>query len=213
MRAFLALSLLLLCSDSSGQDYDAPREEEEKPPPEQDICDGIFLSYVLIEREKEYPHVKNATAQAWSFKSQVTVLNAGTDELKAWKVLIKFQHDEFLVDTSGAVIVDGDDLPAKASKNGTLFEGYPMADLKTSVETAGDVNQIQAQIHITGTVFGVKPPGVPMPKTIRLENEGFKCPKIKTRGKSLSAFFFSLSGVSLASREEFHHITFMVDST
>lgn len=193
--AWVALSFLLLCSVSSAQDYDEPGPEEKKTPKEQDTCDGIFLSYTFIEREKEYPHVKNATAQAWSFKSQITVLNAGMEELKAWQVLVKFQHNEVLVATDGAVIIDGDDLPAKVSKNGTLFAGYPMADLKTSVETAGDINQIQAQIDITGTVFGVKPPGIPMPKTIRLENNGYKCPKIMKRGKSFLHFFSSFLGM------------------
>ncbi|OWM81250.1 COBRA-like protein 10 [Punica granatum] len=186
MRVFLAwVTLLLLSSVVSAQDYDDPEEKKNKPPPEQESCTGVFLSYNFIEREKEYPHVKNATAQAWAFKSQLTVLNAGLDELKAWRVFIKFQHEEVLVSVTGAVIIDGDDLPAKVSKNGTLFAGYPMADLKTSVETAGDINQIQAKIDILGTVFGIKPPGVPLPKTIRLENDGYKCPKIMRRGSSM----------------------------
>ncbi|KAJ0983223.1 hypothetical protein J5N97_011478 [Dioscorea zingiberensis] len=38
------------------------------------------------------------------------------------------------------------------------------------------MNQIQVEIDLTGTQFGVKPPGVPMPKTIKLLNDGFKCP-------------------------------------
>ena len=48
-------------------------------------------------------------------------------------------------------------------------------DLKTSIDTAGDLTQIQVKIQLSGTQFGVKPPGIPMPKTIRLINDGYKC--------------------------------------
>ena len=47
--------------------------------------------------------------------------------------------------------------------------------MKTSVDTAGDLTQIQVKIQLSGTQFGVKPPGIPMPKTIRLINDGYKC--------------------------------------
>ncbi|XP_010267880.1 PREDICTED: COBRA-like protein 10 [Nelumbo nucifera] len=164
------------------QDYDEPEPEPAAPPPEQEHCNGIFLSYVFISREKEYPRVKNATAQAWAFKSMATVLNAGSYELKAWKIFIGFQHDEVLVSATGAVIVDGDDFPA-AVGNGTYLAGNSQTDLKTSIDTAGDINQIQVQIEMTGTQFGVKPPGIPMPKTIQLVNDGYKCPA-PTRRKS-----------------------------
>ncbi|XP_056163973.1 COBRA-like protein 10 [Syzygium oleosum] len=177
--------LILLCSCINhvchGQDYE-DESTPAAPPPEQEDCDGIFIMYNFIERIKEYPHVKNASAQSWAFKSQMTVLNAGLEELKAWKVFIGFQHNEILVGASGAVSIDGEDLPAKVGNNGTTLAGYPQADLKTSIETAGDINQIQARIELTGTQFGVKPPGVPMPKKIRLENDGYKCPAARRRG-------------------------------
>ncbi|KAF8016352.1 hypothetical protein BT93_H1761 [Corymbia citriodora subsp. variegata] len=178
---------ILLCSCLDhvchGQDYDDDSKPA-APPPEQEDCDGIFLMYSFIERTKEYPHVKNASAQAWAFKSQMTVLNAGLEELKAWKVFVGFQHNEILVGASGAVSTDGEDFPAKVGNNGTTFAGYPQVDLKTSIDTAGDINQIQAMIELTGTQFGVKPPGVPMPKTIRLQNDGYKCPAARRRGTS-----------------------------
>lgn len=116
--------------------------------------------------------LKNASAQAWSFKSQLSVLNGGVDELKAWKVFVGFQHDEILVSAEGAML--SEDLPAKVGKNGTTLMGYPKADLKTAIDTAGDMEQIQAQVQMKGTMFGMKT-GTPMPKTIRLDNDGFKC--------------------------------------
>ncbi|CAM8893815.1 unnamed protein product [Rhodiola kirilowii] len=124
---------------------------------------------------KGIPPCKNATAQAWAFKAMTTVLNTGIYELKAWKIFIGFQHQEILVSASGAVLMDGMDLPA-AVGNGTYLAGYPQVDLETAIDTAGDLNQIQARIELTGTQFGVKPPGIPMPKTIKLENDGYKCP-------------------------------------
>ena len=166
---------LLICDDlSRAQDYsdDAPPP----PPREQENCDGIFVSYTFISREKEYPRLKNASAQSWAFKAMATVLNAGSFELKSWKIFIGFQHDEILVSAGGAVVMGGDDMPASVG-NGTFLSGFPQSDLKTSVVTAGDINQIEVRIPITGTQFGVKPPDVPMPKTISLANDGYKCPK------------------------------------
>jgi len=54
--------------------------------------------------------------------------------------------------------------------------------LMTSIETAGDLNQIQVTMELIGTQFGVKPPGVPMPRTIRLENDGYRCPAPRLHG-------------------------------
>ncbi|CAM8890649.1 unnamed protein product [Rhodiola kirilowii] len=167
---FVILLRIVVCR---GQDYEGGMPVA--LPPAQDTCDGIFLSYNFISREKVYPHVKNATAQAWAFKAMTTVLNTGIYELKAWKIFIGFQHQEILVSASGAVLMDGMDLPA-AVGNGTYLAGYPQVDLETAIDTAGDLNQIQARIELTGTQFGVKPPGIPMPKTIKLENDGYKCP-------------------------------------
>ncbi|KAK3035075.1 hypothetical protein RJ639_032577 [Escallonia herrerae] len=159
-----------------GQDYDGGNSPPAAPPHEADNCNGIFLSYIFMSREKEYPHVKNATAQAWAFKSTVTIMNTGIYDLKEWKMFIGFQHQELLVSASNAVLVDGNELPAPVGTNGTYLSGFPQTDLKTSIETAGDLTQIQVQVQLTGTQFGIKPPGVPMPKTIRLANDGFKCP-------------------------------------
>ncbi|KAK2968135.1 hypothetical protein RJ640_001157 [Escallonia rubra] len=98
---------------------------------------------IFMSREKEYPYVKNATAQAWAFKSTATIMNTGINELKEWKMFIGFQHQELLVSPSNAVLVDGNELPAPVGTNGTYLSGYPQMDLKTSIETAGDLTQIQ----------------------------------------------------------------------
>ncbi|KAL7186472.1 hypothetical protein ACSBR2_028258 [Camellia fascicularis] len=155
------------------------------PPPEQDTCNGIYVAYTFTSREKAYPFVKNASAQAWAFKSQLLVLNAGSFELKAWKVHVGFQYDEILVGVNGAVVVDAEDLPTKVGKNGTTLAGYPMTDLKTAIETAADVTQIQVTVEMTGTQFGLKK-GTPMPKTIKLVNEGYKCPAPKRHTTSMN---------------------------
>jgi hypothetical protein len=165
---------------SKNQDYND--EMPAAPPPAVTNCNGIFLSYDFISRTKEFPHVKNATAQSWAFNATATILNTSKFELKAWKIFIGFQHDEILVGAGGAVLMDGNDFPA-AVGNGTYFSGSPQADLKTSIDTAGDLSQIQVQIQISGTQFGVKPPAIPMPKSIKLFNDGFKCPAATRRSK------------------------------
>jgi hypothetical protein len=180
--ALLVVTLVAVATAAVAQDYNdagGDYEEDEKKKPQykaQESCNGVFLSYTFIERTKEYPHLKNATAQPYAFKATATVLNTMAEELKAWQMFVGFQHKEILVSVGGAVLLDGSDLPANVS-GGVTFAGYPMADLLDSIETAGDMSLIESKIEITGTQFGVKPPGKPMPKTIKLTNPaGFRCP-------------------------------------
>ncbi|KAI3753892.1 hypothetical protein L2E82_25957 [Cichorium intybus] len=178
-RSWLLLLLFPICR---AQDH------EQAPiaiPKEVDTCNGIFLQYNFDSRQKEYPHLKNATAQPWAFKAQLTVLNTGTTELKTWQAFIGFQHDEILVSVDGATILNGDSFPMKVGKNGTHLTGYPQADLRTAIDTANDLTQMAAKVKIKGTMFGVKLGGNVMPTTIKLENEGFKCPKATTKGQSM----------------------------
>lgn len=169
------------------QDYEEENTEEPPPapPPAAENCNGIYVSYEFLSRTKGYPRLKNATAQSWTFNSTATVLNTGTDELKAWKIYIGFQHKEILVSASGAVLIGGDSFPAPVG-NGTYLSGSPQADLDTSINTATDFGQMQAQIKMSGTMFGVKPPGIPMPKTIKLVNDGYECPAPTKKSESFS---------------------------
>ncbi|XP_011095341.1 COBRA-like protein 10 [Sesamum indicum] len=164
------------------QDYVDSSKTLETPPPEIERCNGIFASYVFQGREKEYPFVKNVSAQAWSFKAIATVLNTGSQELKSWKLFIGFQHRELLVSAEGAVVVDGDEFPIRVGNNGTVLAGYPQADLKTAIDTAADFTQMQVQINLKGSQFGVSAKQTPMPKTIKIANAGYKCPTITRKG-------------------------------
>ncbi|XP_058757876.1 COBRA-like protein 7 [Vicia villosa] len=146
-------------------------------------CNGILVSYSAGTGVRLPPNVTDPKKQPYRFESTLTVLNSGLDELKSWKVFVGFRHDEFLVSASGAVLADGTTLPA-AVGNGTVFAGYPMTDLKTAVETAGDLTQMEARIDLIGTVFGVAPPSVPLPSSINLANDGFICGKATGQGKN-----------------------------
>ncbi|CAN6726555.1 unnamed protein product [Malus baccata var. baccata] len=88
---------------------------------------------------------------------------------------VGFTNNEYLVSASNAVLADGGSIPGSVG-NGTVFAGYPMTDLKTAVKTAGDLTQMQVQVKLTGTQFGVAPPKVPMPSNLTLANDGFVCP-------------------------------------
>lgn len=169
--------------DYGGDTTDTPAT----PPPEIEKCDGIFASYVFQGREKEYPFVKNVTAQAWSFQAMATVLNTGAQELKSWKLFIGFQHRELLVSVDGAVVVDGGDgFPIRVGNNGTTLAGFPQTDLETAIDTAGDLTQMQAQINLKGTQFGLSAKAIPMPRSLKLMNDGFKCPAATRKGTSFS---------------------------
>lgn len=143
-------------------------------------CNGVYITYTFISRTKEFPFLKNVTAQPWAFKSAATITNAGLVEIKNWKIFVGFQNHEILVSAGGAV-VDADTLPADVG-NGTTVSGFPQTDLKTAVMTAGDLAQIQAKVEFTGSVFGIRPPGFPMPKTIRLVKDGYRCPAAARKG-------------------------------
>ncbi|XP_057450471.1 COBRA-like protein 10 [Lotus japonicus] len=151
---------------------------------EMDSCDGIFLTYTLTAREMEYPHVKNISKQAWAFKAEASLMNVGDEELKDWKMYIGFQHREILVSADGAVPIDSEDFPAEVG-NGTTLAGNPVTDLKTAIETAGDYTQMAVTVAMSGTQFGLGKGATPMPKTIKLVNDGFKCPAASRKGSRM----------------------------
>ncbi|GMH05717.1 hypothetical protein Nepgr_007557 [Nepenthes gracilis] len=153
-------------------------------PKELDSCDGIYVAYNFIAREKTYPHVKNVSAQSWAFRSQLQLVNMGATELKSWKVFVGFQYDEILVSADGGVLINGDEFPAQVGNNGTTLAGYPQSDLKTGIETAGDMSQMSVNVELKGTQFGLKN-GTPLPKTIKLIDEGFTCPKPTMHKKNM----------------------------
>ncbi|MED6124486.1 hypothetical protein PIB30_059331 [Stylosanthes scabra] len=146
-------------------------------------CNGIFLSYTYTGGSRLPPNTSDAANQPYRFTSQLTVLNNGLEDLKSWKVFVGFRHLEWLVSASKAVLADGTELPA-AVGNGTVFEGSGVRDLKTAAETAGDLSQMMVTVDMVGTVFGVAPPSVPMPSTIRLSNDGFRCGKPNSQGNN-----------------------------
>lgn len=139
-------------------------------------CNGIFITYIY---NSGFPIPPNVSAtdpnnQAYNFRSNLTILNNSPDELKSWKVFVGFQHRELLVSASHAVLADGTTLPGDVG-NGTVFAGFPTTDLKSAIQTAGDVNQMQARIELVGTQYGVASPAVPLPSSITLANDGFLC--------------------------------------
>ena len=164
--------------------------QSEAPSPAADSCNGIFLSYAYTSGAKIPPNLNSdPTEQPYRFESTLTVLNNGLEELKSWRVFVGFQHKEYLVSASGAVLANGTSLPATVG-GGVVFAGYPSTDLKTAIETAGDTTQMQIQVQFVGTQFGVGSPNVPMPTNVSLVNDGFVCPKPTMQGNAFFFFFF-----------------------
>ncbi|XP_060178965.1 COBRA-like protein 7 [Lycium barbarum] len=146
-------------------------------------CNGIFITYDYNSGFPIPPTVlaSESNNQAYNFRSTLTILNNIPDELKSWKVFVGFQHREFLVSASQAVLADGTTLPGDVG-NGTVFAGFPTTDLKSAIQTAGDVNQMEARIKLVGTQYGVASPAVPLPSSISLANDGFLCPTSISQG-------------------------------
>lgn len=144
--------------------------------PSSAVCNGVLVSYVYNSGFVIPPTLSPAgrNDQPYRFQSTLTVLNNGLEELKSWRVFVGFKNKEMLVSASRAVLADGRSLPADVG-NGTILAGYPVENLKTAVETAGDFSQMQATVELVGTQFGVAPPAFPMPSSISLVNDGFSC--------------------------------------
>ncbi|KAL4560268.1 hypothetical protein LXL04_032418 [Taraxacum kok-saghyz] len=175
--SLITTTLLLLATITSAQ---TPPRTPPPPPPVSDSCNGVFLSYTYTSGSRIPPN--RTSNQPYRFESILRVLNNADEELKSWRVFVGFQHDEFLVSASNAVIADGSAAFPGPVGNGTVFAGFPSADLKTAIETAGDVTQMSVEVDFVGTQFGVDSPDVPMPSNISLANDGFVCPRPTMQG-------------------------------
>ncbi|XP_057542652.1 COBRA-like protein 7 [Amaranthus tricolor] len=168
-----SLTILILFSLLSITSSQSPPKAQ---PPSSDSCNGVWLTYTYNNGKKLHPFLKTPSKQPYSFKSDLTILNNDEVELKAWRVYVGFRQKEILVSASNAVVADGLTLPAIVGEDGAVFAGYPQADLKTGIQTAGDINQMSVKVEFEGTQFGVAPPNVPWPTNISIVNDGYNCP-------------------------------------
>ncbi|KAL2470297.1 COBRA-like protein 7 [Abeliophyllum distichum] len=182
-RIFLFLCILLISAQTRAQTRTPVGAAA--PAPASDSCNGIFLSYTYKTGKIVPPTLKSdPSRQGYRFESTLLVLNNDLEELKSWRVFVGFQHDEYLVSASNVVLADGSSIPSNVG-NGSIFAGYPNADLKTGIETAGDLTQMSVQVDLVGTQFGIGAPDVPLPNNISLVNDGWVCPKPSNQGKSV----------------------------
>ncbi|KAJ7555856.1 hypothetical protein O6H91_05G057400 [Diphasiastrum complanatum] len=169
----LALLVLALCWNAAwvtGQAISDPA-----PAPLNKTCVGVLLTYITGAVTMIHPFLPlNDPEQPYKFQATFSLTNQGFKELKNWQAFLGYEHQEILVTAPGVVLADGQQLPA-AVGNGTTMAGFPQTNLKSSIETAGDLTQIMTTILITGTEFGVAPPMVPMPGNISLLNQGWNC--------------------------------------
>ncbi|KAF9604305.1 hypothetical protein IFM89_005631 [Coptis chinensis] len=150
-----------------------------------DACNGIFLNYTYTQGKRLPPRFTDKSQQPYSFQSTAIILNHDLNELQSWQFKVGFQYNEYLVSASNAVIVNGSNgIPGNVTQD-TVFAGFPVTDLKSAVETAGDENQMSVEINFLGTQYGVADPDVPMPTSISLVNDGYICRKPTLTAKNL----------------------------
>lgn len=150
------------------------------------VCNGVLVTYRYETGSEISPvlYPADPTHQPYRFVSTLTVRNNGANELENWRVFVGFQHNEILVSANGAVLADGTALPANVG-NGTILSGSSVTDLKSAIQTAGDITQMEVQIDLVGTQFGVRAPDVPMLHNISLANDGYSCLNPSTQGFNL----------------------------
>ncbi|KAH6754963.1 COBRA-like protein-7 precursor [Perilla frutescens var. hirtella] len=165
------------------QDYQLIRDRSPNTP----CNDGVLITYNHTTTEQIAPFLSPAdrSNQPYRFESTLTVLNNGRWELKNWRVFVGFEHGELLVSAKNAVLADGDFLPANVS-GGAVLSGSSVTDLKTAIETAGDIEQMQAVVELVGTEFGVAPPNFSLPGNITLANDGYLCQNLTKQGSAMS---------------------------
>ncbi|XP_026405333.1 COBRA-like protein 7 isoform X2 [Papaver somniferum] len=146
-------------------------------PPPVSYCNGVHLQYTLTRINQLSPN------EHYPFESTAMILNNGLEDLISWKLFIDFQHKEYLIFCTNAMLLDGTTLPADTTTNELVFSGFPTTDLKSANETQGDVEQMSVTISFVGTELGVKPPNAPMPRSISLLNDGFNCSESRMLGK------------------------------
>lgn len=160
-------------------------KSQTRPPPNID-CNGVLISYKFQSRQKIRPFSTDPKSQPYSFKSTAFIVNQGNADVKDWSLLIEFQNKELLVSASNSVLNNNSPFPFNTSDSNlpASFSGFPNTDLKTAIETANDLTQIQAQIDFTGTFFGSPPPADPLPKSILLDDPLYIC---KLQGSNASS--------------------------
>ncbi|CAI9265286.1 unnamed protein product [Lactuca saligna] len=189
--SLITTTLLLLATITAAQ---TRTPTPPSPPPASDSCNGVYLSYTYTSGSKLPPN--RTSYQPYRFESTLRVLNNADEELKSWRVFVGFLHDEYLVSASNAVIADGSATFPGPVRNYTIFAVFPSADLKTTIETAGDVNQMSVEVDFVGMQFRVDSPTVPMPSNISLVNDGFVFPRPSMQDISPLAGMDGLLGVS-----------------
>lgn len=185
----LSKLLILIISISLHTTLRLARAQTTNPP---NVCNAIHITYTYGSGYIIPPIMLPAdqTRQPYRFQSTLTVLNNGMEDLKSWRVFVGFQHNELLVSASNAVLADGTSLPANVS-GGAVLAGFPVTNLRTAVQTAGDYNKMLAQVELVGTQFGA--PNVSLPASLRLANDGFSCTNPSNQGN----YSFSLSALIL----------------
>ncbi|CAA7388922.1 unnamed protein product [Spirodela intermedia] len=136
-----------------------------------EACNGIFLSYDHSSRAAIRP--RNVTPQPYSFRATATISNFDSVPLKSWAFHVGLPNGTILVSLSNSVLTDGSPLPAVVGPDGASLSGNPATDLKTAIETAGDLTQMQVIIAIVGTQFGAEY----MPRSLSLgSRKDYICP-------------------------------------
>ncbi|KMZ63191.1 putative Protein COBRA [Zostera marina] len=146
-----------------------------------DLCNGVFLEYKAGVRSIIHPMFPDEPArQPYRFEAVASVYNGDSIPVEQWILDLEYPNETVIVSASNVVITDGSAFPYIVGENGSVgisFYGSPNSDLKTAIETAGDINQIQAKIDIVGTQFGDSPPAEVLPNNMKLDNKKFICDK------------------------------------
>ncbi|WOL10709.1 hypothetical protein Cni_G19468 [Canna indica] len=115
---FLVLVVFLLSASTSRSQRSRPSSGAAVPvpapapaPSPDTFCNGVYLSYVLEQREKIHPFTSNPADQPYAFRATATVLNHGTADLLAWTLLVPFRHRELIVSVGGGVLSNGSAFP------------------------------------------------------------------------------------------------------
>ncbi|WOK99826.1 hypothetical protein Cni_G08538 [Canna indica] len=156
---FLVLVVFLLSANTSRSQRTRPPSGAAVPvpapapaPSPDTFCNGVYLSYVLEQREKIHPFTSNPADQPYAFRATATVLNHGTADLLAWTLLVPFRHRELIVSVGGGVLSNGSAFPYNttidANSTASPQEMKPDATVALRVQGRAELKEMVGEAEL-----------------------------------------------------------------
>eukprot|EP00270_Netrium_digitus_P021345 TRINITY_DN9092_c0_g1_i3.p1 TRINITY_DN9092_c0_g1~~TRINITY_DN9092_c0_g1_i3.p1 ORF type:complete len:130 (+),score=25.88 TRINITY_DN9092_c0_g1_i3:294-683(+) len=116
-------------------------------------------------------------APAFSFKSRLTLSNAGSRSLGGWGIEIEYIHNEVITGVDGAVLPDSISSFPIAGDGLVFTNPTSLPFLETAFLSGGDALKFQYRVDINGTEVRASSPVEALPAGLTMAADGLSCNK------------------------------------